>query len=1022
MNEMPFDVVTGTWSRAALRPRLVQEIARARQATRPCSVFLFDVDFFKTVNDVYGHQRGDAALRQIADRVTATIRAEDTLFRFGGDEFVVLLPDTDAHGAVQVALRLTEEVRTRPFAGQPPLHLSVSLGVATYPRDGADEAALLRVADRRNYLAKHRGRGGAVADDAETAAAVGSSRLWERDTALAGTHHFLTRLDALRRGALRVTGPPGAGHTRFLQEVHRLAVLRGFTVVPVAGAAPLVAPDGPTMLIADVDGTAAVTAMLASWESAGGLPDVLGAVYATTGGTTALPADLPELDTVDLPPWSPATQRIWLRSELLGEPSDHLVDWIARQSGGLPAASARELARLRQRNSLVGDGAGGWTLPPELLGRPGRQIRLPASLNALVGRADEQARVVDLLRGCRLVTLVGPGGIGKTRLSLAVAAAAADHFDDGTVFVAMADSTTADEVVRALATVLDVEEVPGQPLLEDVIEQLADASLLLVLDNMEQALDAAPVLGQLLSAAPGVAALATSREALAVYGEHVYRVPPLSLPDLDTLPAGADGVAMALAGSPALALFDQRARAASQDFRLDSETLAPVVALCRRLDGLPLAIELAAARTVALDPSRLLEHLGRHLESLGGGPRDRPERQQTLRGAIDWSVALLDADAQRLFETVGVFTGGATPTAVAAVVEANAADDRAVREKTVARGLESLAAKSLITVDTDPDGEPRYRMLETIRAYAVARLAEGDQVGVRDRHRDHFARFTDDAVEGMAGPDQAVWSDTITREYANLRTAIGWSLESGAVDAAERICLGLWRYWRHGTQLSEGRRWLDRVLTGPGGADERRAELLYTAAALAATQDDDAAATRYGEECLQLTETTVDRQGTAQARNILGVAAMRAGRFDEATEHFSYGLQVWRELDQPHGTAIALGNLAKLCLRQGQTDDAANHIHHCLELERAAGNSSGVLLGLECLGEILLAQDDLAAAARVADETLTLSRDLGDVFGEAAALHQQGLIARSAGDPDTARALFGAALLRRHQVGDREDL
>ena len=821
-----------------------------------------------------------------------------------------------------------------------------------------------------------------------------------------------------------MTGQPGAGHTRFLQEIQRLAALRGFTVLPVGGAVPP-APAGPTLLLADLDTTEAVAATLARWERDGQVPDVLGVAYASTGIAGPVPGALPELGVVDLPPWSPATQRIWLRSVLQGEPDEHLVDWIIRQSGGLPAASARELSRLRQRDGLVDDGAGGWTIRPDLRGRPGRQVRLPATVTALVGRGDERARVAELLRGSRLVTLLGPGGIGKTRLSLAVAAAVADEFDDGAVFVALADTTTADEVTRALAAALDVDEIPGQPLLDGITEHLAEARLLLVLDNLEQALDAAPVLGHLLGAAPGVVALATSREALAVYGEQVYRVPPLPLPDLRGLPHGDDGVALALTRSPAVALFDQRARAARDDFRLTPDNLATVAELCRRLDGLPLAIELAAARTVALTPTALLDHLGRHLDALGDGPRDRPERQQTLRGAIDWSVALLDADAQRLFEAVGVFAGGATVPAAAAVTTPpdDTGAEPGAHTEAVGQALDALVAKSLLVVDTDPDGRPRYRMLETIRAYAVARLAETDPVPVRDRHRDHFATLADEAAEGMAGPGQAAWSDTITREYANLRTAMAWSLDRGDADVAARVCRGLWRYWRHGSELSEGRRWLDRVLAElPEPADAARAALLDPAAVLAATQDDDASATRYGLASLRLTEASGDRQGTAQARNILGVAAMRAGRFDEATEHFGFGLQVWRELDQPQGTAIALGNLAKVCLRQGRTEVAAGHINECLILERASGNSSGVLLGLECLGEILLAQDQLPDASRVAAEALSLSRELGDVFGEATALHQQGLIARRTGDPAAARELFGAALIRRHEVGDREDL
>jgi diguanylate cyclase (GGDEF)-like protein len=1020
VSETTFDAVTGAWSRASLEPLIAQELARARRNGEPCAVFLFDVDFFKTVNDVYGHQRGDETLRQIADRIIGALRSDDTLFRYGGDEFVVLLPGVPASHAVAQAISLTAQIRDTPFPGEPPLNMSISLGVATYPADGTDVASLLLVADRRNYLAKHRGRGGAVADDAPAEVEASSSRLWERDIALAGTHHFLTALLAQRYGALCVTGQPGAGHTRFMQEVRRLAGLRGYSVLDVVEDARAAPPSGPTLLLADVGEVTAVPELLARWGAA--MPAVLGVAFACTTSSSVLPGDMPVLATVEVAPWSPATIRIWLRSVLRGEPTDPLTSWIVRQSGGLPAAAARELEGLRERGGLVSDGAGSWSVRPAMVGRASRRVALPSTVSSLVGRGPEHSRVAVLLRSGRLVTLIGPGGVGKTRLSLAIAESMADDFEDGAVFVALTDTTTSDEALKALAAALDVDQIPGVPLLDEIAERLADQSLLLVLDNLEQVREVAPAFGRLLSAAPALTILATSREALDIYGEQVYRVPPLPLADLPSLPRGAEGVALALERSPAVALFDQRARAARDDFRLSADTLAPVAELCRRLDGLPLAIELAAARIVALEPAELLEHLGHHLDTLGGGPSDRAERQQTLRGAIDWSVALLDDDTQLLFEAVGVFTGGcrlAAAEAVAGNPDPAGGAAPAAGTGRVAEQLVALVAKSLLTVGTDPDGEPRYRMLETIRAYAAARLAERGAEPVRDRHRAHFVALALAAAAGMAGPDQARWTERIDREYPNLRTAMVGALERGD-DAARDLCLGLWRYWRRGAHLSQGRRWIDETLSGLRGA--AREELLYPAAVLAATQDDDAAATRLGLECLQLAEAGGNRETTARARNILGVAAMRAGRFAEAAEHFGFGLELWRELDQPQGTATALGNLSKLALLEGRTTAAAEYIHECLALERSTGNSAGVLLGLECLGEILLARGDLVAARITAAEALALSVELGDIFGEATALHQQALIAREAGEFGAARELFAAALVRRYEVGDREDL
>jgi predicted ATPase len=583
-------------------------------------------------------------------------------------------------------------------------------------------------------------------------------------------------------------------------------------------------------------------------------------------------------------------------------------------------------------------------------------------------------------------------------------------------------------VVAAIAQAAGVAEMPDQPLLDGVIGQLAGCSMLLVLDNLEQVQDAGPAIGCLLEEAPSVSVLVTSREPLMVYGEQVYRVPALPLPDLTRINADEAGVARVLAESPAVALFDQRARGAHAGWVLTADQLPAVAELCHRLDGLPLAIELAAARTDRLRPTELLEHLVGHLDALGDGPRNRPQRQQSLRGAIDWSIALLDADDRRLFESLGVFAGGFTLAAAHGVGDYGApestAEDDSLALKTLAARLAQLVNKSLLVAEPAPDGTPRYRMLKTIHAHAKVRLSlAGGADRARGRHLAHYVAVSAEAAAGMAGPDQAEWAERLRWEYANLRAAMEWALEHDDGAAAGRVCMGLWRYWRNGGHILEGREWLHKVLSAPGAlSDQERTHLLYPAAVLAATQDDTEAAARFSQECLHLSGRVGDRRSAAQARNILGVTALALGHADAAGEHFRFSLDVWQDLDEPAGMAIALGNLAKVALRLGDIPTASDDINRCLALERAAGNSRGVLLGLECLGEILLAKGDLPAARANCAEALTLARELGDVFGEAMALHQSGLVAQAEGNTGAALELFLGALERRHEVGDREDL
>ncbi|OLB80220.1 MAG: hypothetical protein AUI14_07515 [Actinobacteria bacterium 13_2_20CM_2_71_6] len=964
------DPLTGAYSRALLAPRLAEELARAARSTTGFAVMLFDVDYFKSVNDAYGHGRGDDVLKQLAERVNQLVRGYDVLFRYGGDEFVLLLPDTGEADAVRVALRLTEGIRDRDFPGD----------------------------DNRPV----------------------SSRMLERDVPLTTVHDFLTRLRVDPRGALRVAGEPGAGHTRFLEAAAHAAKLRGFQVVDAADGAPDGTAPPPGVLVLS-DRGAADTATLVR-QLADRLPadTPLGLVYATIGQTDPAPAELPVLDSVELLPWSPAALRIWLRTTLGAEPSLVLVDWLGERSAGLPARAQRELDRLTTNGHLVRADHGALTVAPALLAKPSRnRHQLPVPITEMVGRQAETVQVAGLLAERRLVTLIGPAGIGKTRLSLAVGAAVADRFADGAVFVPLAEATSPSLVVSVLAQAIEVAEVPGQSLTDTVLEHLADLSLLMIIDNFEHVISTSPLMSQLLTAAPGVRVLVCSRERLGVYGEQVYRVPPLALPDPALLGTGAGAPQRALATSPALALFNNRARAAAYDFAVTVDNLATVVELCRRLDGLPLAIELAAAHIDTLSPEQMLAELSSRLDLGGDVARDRPERQQTLRGAIDWSVALLDPPTRHLFTWLGVFAGGWQLPALAEVYPAGDVPDG-----DVAKRLEGLVDKNLVRAEPDgPDGV-RYSMLETIRSYAIEQLVEtGDAEVAYRQHAEHYAGLAERAGAEMIGPEQVTWTGRVEREYQNLRAAFSRALVRAEPVPAGRIGVGLWRFWRTGRHIGEGREWLDRLLTANVPLSDRMsAQLLHAAAVLAGAQDDHETGAALAQQSLQRARAANDPQTTAQACNALGIAALAAGDYAAARGFFTDSLAICQEQDAALGMAIAHGNLTRLALRTGDVEAASEHAKRCLELDRQQGNTRGIMLGLLCLGEILLARSDTPGARGYLDESLELSRTLGDVFGEAMALHLLGRAAQREGDQPEALRLVAAALALRNGVGDREDL
>ena len=467
---------------------------------------------------------------------------------------------------------------------------------------------------------------------------------------------------------------------------------------------------------------------------------------------------------------------------------------------------------------------------PPLRTLESRPNNLPMQPTPLVGRERETAEVADRVKieEARLLTLTGPGGTGKTRLALQAAADLLEEFEDAVFFVALATITDPALVASAIAGPLGVKESGDQPLEEGLKAYLRDRNLLLVLDNFEQVLEGAPLVGGLLDACPKLKVLATSRIPLRLYGEIEYPVPPLALPDPTVLPP-----LEVLTQYEAVRLFVERAKAVKGDFEITNESAPAVAEICARLDGLPLAIELAAARVRLLPPQKMLQRLGNRMKLLKGGARDLPTRQQTLRGAIDWSHDLLEEDEKTLFGRLSVFAGGRTLEAMEEICDPEGDLD-------ALEGVESLVGKSLLKQEEGSGGEPRFVMLETVHEYAREKLKESGWAEEMQRlHAAYFLAMAEEAEPELRGPREQEWMDRLEAEHDNLRVALSWSLGGGDGVLGLRLAGALGQFWKVRGHFSEGRGWLEEALAGCGEAPpDARARVLAESGNLAMDQGD----------------------------------------------------------------------------------------------------------------------------------------------------------------------------------------
>jgi non-specific serine/threonine protein kinase len=647
---------------------------------------------------------------------------------------------------------------------------------------------------------------------------------------------------------------------------------------------------------------------------------------------------------------------------------------------------------------------------------------LPAPISPFVGRdRDVEAGITLLTQAeARLLTLTGPGGIGKTRLALQVASGLLDQFEDGVFFVDLAAISDPTLIASAIAQVIDVPETRDEPLEESLKRHMRDRELLLVLDSFEQLLAAGPRVAELLTAGRRLKVLVTSRTRLRLSGEHELPVPPLTLPD----PAGPFDVEV-LARSEAVALFVQRARAAWRDFELTAANAPLVAEICRRLDGLPLAIELAAARIKLLSPRGLLARLSSPLGLLTGGMRDLPARQQAMRATIDWSYRLLDPGAQALFARLAVFAGGWTLEAAERVasdeirVESGQASSQLVTRNSLLDDLEALVDQSLVC----QKDEARFGMLDTIREYAAERLeASGELEAVRRRHAEHFLALAEEAEPGLQGPKQGAWLERLEREHDNLWAALGWSLERGAEDLGPDLGLrragALARFWEVRGHPAEGLRWLERALSRSAETPEStRAGSLSAAGSLAYVRADYALAATLHEASLALRRQLGDRAGIAASLQDLSRVRAFQGDLERAEALTLESLALRRELGDRRGVAMSLNILAVLARNRADHASARALFEESRALFRELGDRWGVSLVLNNLARVERDVGDWERTTALCLESLALFRDLDDRLGVGWVLNNLAIVAQRRGASASAACLFGSAAALCEVVG-----
>ena len=967
-NVMVRDALTGVYAKSALHERLDEEVHRARRYGEAFSVLLLDLNHFKSVNDAFGHARGDATLTEFVTRVQQTARNSDVLFRYGGDEFVLFLPRTTHEQAAMLADRLAAHISNTPFSGQPPLSLSVAIGVATLPDDGASSEDLLSRADMRMYESK---RGGpshiATAEHAQKAETLlqDETRLIERLDVFEAANRFFDNVPAASAGALRITGAPGSGRSRIIAEIEQLARLRRLHVLRVRGSAhgnvePLSAirhssPEAaqlPALLTSTAQLAAALRDALIAAESSPTIvtiddadtidPESLqvirillrAASKSTAVGLVHVGHEFdignePNLgfyrDTVELRPLSRDGVRAWMRSIFRWEPPPEFVEWVHAQTAGMPKSVRRLLVQLVERQLLVRED-GKWRLADgfrEIAGyRMGlrraqiRGLRLPTT--PLFGREDSFRQLLRLATTTRLMTLAGPAGCGKTRIALELAPEAADHFDDGVAFVSVSARMSSFELATAIACVFDVESLSGPDPWVSLARQLRHHKVLLILDSVDGVPFIAESLGTLLENASDLHVLAIARHRL-TKDEWVFHLEGLRTPKSSDIEA-ADSTS-------SVRLFHDRATAANPDLHLGLAEAPSIQRICQLLDGAPLPIELAAALTTSLSCREVCEELAAALGGISAYLPAIPQDEQRSRAALDQTWHVMSESERRALRRASLFAGEFDVDAANAVAQASDAElDRLVTLAVAMRpapGRYALhpAVREYARQKLDAFAEERQ---QAITAFAAHYLNLAVTLGEQLRNAPTLHTALSQFILELPNIRKA-WTAALVEEQYDLITqaAHAWfaffEVRPYAADAEALFANAL--------------NWIESA-RGERPVGESLSEILrarHGATLLAVGKIDDARLRL--SSALAIAQRMGISSEEALCLRYLALVEHAAGNSSQAEEYARGSIMFARRSDDPHALVMTLRNAAEIAAANSSLQQAVEYLLEAIGVE-----------------------------------------------------------------------------------------